>query len=508
MGILGKLFKKSVAKNKKAENNLIQSSLSNDLCKQYYLRVYSDLTNLLWIGDGEFKNYNKEDECRKFTFENVNFEIKIYKEEPSVIFLNQPVEVCEDFNAIEKPGYFPSYKSLSPCQKYIYWNYLANPYDSRYDISYVFLLYYGLERYLYKSLYIEQVFEIILKLRDNFDNKSFQMYSANTLILTCLKEQRPDLLVKFMSSLDKDYEYHFNMNLYLLAKYSLRIPLNAKDVMRMAKHVEFNNTNYIRKYPDIFEQEVFKILEQKNNDELLLSNYISNSSLYKLNKKSESIYCNYSIDNYIDVPLIIEVFKLKKWIYEVLENSHENVKTILAEKRKKGEQISNKSNRPQKEILIFNYELETQYLKELSIVRMQKDILELHFKLMNLQSFYYSYRNTDEKYLQEAIKYCEEDINMSSEIKNEFVRRDRELIEGLKKMNPLIQLQSDGNYETKIGRIPAFETLMVIYAKKQQYDDLIRVCDKALEYYNGSDKHKDLINKIINKRRAAYEKKE
>ena len=57
MGILGKLFKKSVAKNKKGENNLIQSSLSNDLCKQYYLRVYSDLTNLLWIGDGEFKNY-------------------------------------------------------------------------------------------------------------------------------------------------------------------------------------------------------------------------------------------------------------------------------------------------------------------------------------------------------------------------------------------------------------------------------------------------------------------
>ena len=112
-------------------------------------------------------------------------------------------------------------------------------------------LYYGLERYLLTDSY-EEVIDVILKLRDVHQNKSFQSYSANAVILTCMYRQRADIAQKFMMSLDKDYEFNFSPNLFLICKYSLGLPLYGVEIMRFAKAFGFTKNNYIKKYPKLF----------------------------------------------------------------------------------------------------------------------------------------------------------------------------------------------------------------------------------------------------------------
>ena len=84
-------------------------------------------------------------------------------EEPSLIFMGLPIAHVD--GPVERPPYYPTYKGLTPEQRGIYWKLLANPYDETIDIGYIFILYYGLERYLLTDKY-EEVIDVILKLRD------------------------------------------------------------------------------------------------------------------------------------------------------------------------------------------------------------------------------------------------------------------------------------------------------------------------------------------------------
>lgn len=213
MGFFSKLFN-----NQKKESKIYSTALTpqkSALSNSILLNVHPDIRNYIWIGDGKMKNYTpQQNNGQKVTINGVTFTFSFgLQEEPSLIFTNLPI--ATNTASVERPPYFPIYKELSPAQRGMYWKLLANPYDSSIDIGYVFILYYGLERYLLTDKY-EEVINILLKLRDVHTNASFQSYSANAIILTCLVRQRADLVIKFMNSLDKEHEYSFSDNLFLV----------------------------------------------------------------------------------------------------------------------------------------------------------------------------------------------------------------------------------------------------------------------------------------------------
>jgi len=184
--------------------------------------IHPDIANLIWIGDGPYKNYSiekEEMELSKFSHLYMTI-IKTGQIEPSSIFTSMQIKFPKIEEEVERPSYFPKYSTLLPEQRGIYLNYLANPYNSGVNIGYVFLFYYGLERHLLLGK-IEEAFNVILKLRDIFSNKSFQSYSARALILSAMIRERGDLIVNFIESLDKDYEYDFDANLLLICFFSL-----------------------------------------------------------------------------------------------------------------------------------------------------------------------------------------------------------------------------------------------------------------------------------------------
>ena len=336
MGLLSKLFgnKSSYKNNQHASTTAVAVRSTAMQTESSFLNIHPDIRDYLWVGDGKYKNYVPTPPKRVSVDGFVITVSFSFDEEPSLIYMSLPIAYTVE--SVERPPYYPTYKGLSPEQRGVYWKLLANPFDTTIDIGYVFILYYGLERFLLTDKY-ENVIDLILKLRDVHSNKSFQMYSANAVILTCLQNQRADIVQKFMESLDKNYEYEFSHNLYLLCKYALGLPLTAEDIMRMAKSFEFTKNNYIKKYPELFLENLSaNITRDYKANSIPWNKLLSNSEFKKLPKETVSIYANVSIqDNTIDVPSILSSFNLKRIVYNLLDETHEEVKKRLAEMRKK-----------------------------------------------------------------------------------------------------------------------------------------------------------------------------
>ena len=92
-------------------------------------QVHQDLINLLWT-----KNQIQTEKTIKLNgaqFILSENETSIFSEKFEV----EPVEEIED--AIPLYGY-PVFEELSPDQKYVYMQFLQNPYDGKYPSSYVF----------------------------------------------------------------------------------------------------------------------------------------------------------------------------------------------------------------------------------------------------------------------------------------------------------------------------------------------------------------------------------
>lgn len=343
MSFLSKLFGDNSASKdtSKSSTTAITVNNRNTLANDSYLHIHQDIRDFLWIGDGEHKNYVPTVSTARINYNNgYSVTVTFSTEEPSLLFMNLPIS--SEIDSVERPPYYPTYKGLTPEQKGVYWSLLENPYDSTIDIGYVFILYYGLERYLLTDKY-EQVIDIIIRLRDVHSNKSFQSYSANAIILTCLYYQRPDIIQKFMDSLDKDYELNFSPDLFLLCKYSLGLTLSPKEVMRMAKAFEFTKMNYIKKYPELFLKALsLNIVEQYEINSIPCEKLLSNSDFKKLRMEEVEVFANISIkEKKIKYPSLLSSFKLKKTVYDLIDKSHEDVKRQLAEMKKRGEIVTN-----------------------------------------------------------------------------------------------------------------------------------------------------------------------
>lgn len=483
MGILSKLFNKNTSV--KTNNDFTPSK--DNISNINALTVHPDLENLLWIVDGPRKNYTIRDNKQSFEYNGVRISFSSFSsQEPSLLSVKLPIEKGVDPIKVERPPYYPTYIGLTDAQRGVYWDLLSSPYSGEHNIGYVFILYYGLERHLLEGDF-EAAFKVILKLRDVYDNSSFQNYTACALILTCLSKQRADLALEFYNSLDKSYELNFSDNLYLLCKYGLNIRLTAADLIKMSKTFEFSNQNYIKKYPDLFlEKMCLTMIDNIGSDELDINNYISKSDWKKIRKQELSVFANVSISNQaVEIPLISENFKLKKTIFDLLEKTHECVKISLAQMRKEGKTPIGNISKTAKiiEKIAFDNIEEELLLKE--YYNSKSILFNKHFALIGLQNFYYKYRDIDSKYLQICIDYCKEDINLLPKMQIDYIRKEKEKIMELSNIYSKKEINKLLSEVTVFkGDIPAFKRLAIIYDKNKDYSEAIEICNHAIKYYN------------------------
>lgn len=488
MSILDKLFSK---KTTNQSGSLIPAN-STIAAQNKILAIHPDLQNLLWVSDGPKKNYIPQNNDQVFEYNGIRITFSSFSsQEPSLISTRLPVQENVNPQQIERPPYFPTYAGLTAAQRGVYWKLLADPYGGQFDIGYVFVLYYGLERHLLEGRF-EDAFHVILKLRDVYDNASFQSYSACALILTCLFRQRADLAEEFYQSLDKSHELNFSDNLYLLCKMGLNLPLTAPDIMRMAKTFEFTNQNYIKKHPELFYKGLIDAMQSGfGTDRLEISKFITRAEWRKLHKQAVPIFANVSIrDKSIDVPLISECFKLKKAAYDLLEQAHEGVKKELSQMRKEGTLPAEKKSKPAKVIepLSFDSAQEKELLRQYKSAR--ANAMDRHFALIALQDFYYKYRELDSRDLQMCIDYCNEDITLLPQVQSQYVREERANLQKLASVYSKKELTERlSAIHAFNGSIPAFKRLAIINEKSKNYARAIGTCNQAIEYYASVDMH-------------------
>lgn len=512
MGILSKLIGRNGKHNDYPSQNTA-ISVSNTALQQSQpmLTVHPDIQRFLWIGDGKNKNYMPamSNDTISIRTQGITLSISFGAiEEPSLIYTKLPIG---DVNgSVERPPYYPTYKGLTNEQRGVYWKLLANPYDSTIDIGYVFILYYGLERYLLTDKY-EEVIDLILKLRDVHQNKSFQTYTANAVILTCLYRQRADLVQKLMESLDKEHEFSFSSNLFLLCKYSLGLPLTSEEIMRMAKAFEFTKNNYIKKYPELFLSALsLSIKEIYKSDTVSWDKLISTSDFNKLPSEETPIFANVSIsDKTIKVPSILASFKLKRKIYDLLDKTHEDVKKQLADKRKNGEILpeaekESKTNKSD-EVLAFDSVQEQTLLDAYNSAR--SNSLDQHFASIYLQKFYYKYRNYDQKYIVKCVEYCKDDISRLPEIQRLYEEDEKNKILSQQWLSPAEKQKEISEIRPFYADIPAFKRLAIIYEKEKDYDSAISICDQAISYYNSGNIQSQVSEFSERKRKLLNKKK-
>jgi len=396
--------------------------------------VHPDIADLIWIANGEHKNFVAGESNSKNTFTCNGFTITITMpglEEPSLIDTRLPIAFDVDCSNVECPPYYPAYIGLSPEQKGVYWQLLSNPYNPSIDIGFVFILYYGLERFLLCEKY-ERAFNVIYKLREVYSNKSFQFYSTNALILTAIIRNRPDLLMQIVYVSSNESEKHGVVNLLLLSKLLMIKPLTSNEITSFAKIFGLSSNNYIKGYPELFEISLKNAMNQKfGSSEVEISDFVDMTDLKNMPTETIPIFANTSIrDKMVTIPNLKDSPNLKLAMFELLKNAHEDVKKELANLKKSGKAPAKKEpDAKPKKILSFDNVAESNLISEL---KKSKSEMNRHFAMLQLHEFYYKYRDVNEKYLELCIEYCLKDIASLDEVQKCHYAEEHQRIKQLK----------------------------------------------------------------------------
>ena len=317
-------------KKNNSHNSSVSSNIANISSNEYAVinnqRVPNDIIDILWFINGKYKNYSPN--LKKFTAHGYTFTIEMSGDiEPSVIDVTLPVHKPKNLMFVEALTYFPTYNNLNPEQRWVYLNWLKNI-DNSVDIGYVFLFYYGLERYLFTDNY-EIAFVTIIKLREHHKNNSFLSYSFNALLAALLFHKRVDLFQKLID-ISEDIEVSI---LYLYIKYMLNINIEANEIIEISSDIGFTNKRYIKSNYDLFIETLKNLLEQKYNINAYPVNTID---INKCNRDRQIIVANISLSpREISIPNILTNTKLKQELYNLLQETHETVKNILKDNRSK-----------------------------------------------------------------------------------------------------------------------------------------------------------------------------
>lgn len=258
---------------------------------------------LLWFGDGKYKNTNIENEPSLI--------------KKSVIRAGVAAPI----------GYYPSYESLNPAQKYKYLDWLTDI-SQPIDIGYVFIFYYGLERHVVEGKR-EKAVRMIRVLKSIFNNGSFQAYSNDALLLATMLDNN----LRYLEGINLDT----NPLQTLSVKYLTAGACDAIDIVNASNKIGFTNKRYIKSHPADFINTLNTLLiRQYGQDKYIFS--IDNPSTLRANA---AIIANYSLSldvrffGFIDV---LQDSKTQQDLYNLLFITHEHIKELLKERRKKTNQ--------------------------------------------------------------------------------------------------------------------------------------------------------------------------
>ena len=455
MGLLDK-FKTLITRNIDKENVSTGIMTLPDITKSG-LSIHPDLIDLIWIGDGKYQNYtNPLKSTSTYQYEGFTIEVSMLKpDEPSLLYLKYPIEPVHPSEYVERPPYYPSYSELTPKQKYLYWEFLSNPYDPSNDIGYVFIFYYGLERHLLYGNF-EKAFDIILKLRDVYDNRSFQHYSASALILSTLIHKRAEYTQRFINSLDKDYEFQMPGELYFLCKLSLGIPITALDIIKFHKFFGFSNDRYIKNNADIFFKNLCNNIRYQNNGSELIDSkpYFIEVNFGRLPTVSLPIFANISmINKEVVIPDISHANHFVKSILELLKNAHQDTKQELASIRKQKKKNSEKT-------LDFDSSYPRSYFNNKEFMEKQTAYYDNLQKVESQWSILYNLKTYTGSNADKYIELCR--LNIQQFIEMDHLGKNFE------------------DYETPIS-ICAYKRLSMIYEKQGNFEDAFNVCIEAIQ---------------------------
>ncbi|MDE7426065.1 MAG: TerB N-terminal domain-containing protein [Lachnospiraceae bacterium] len=311
-------------KNLPAENSIFSSS-------NLLVNIAHEIADMVWIGDGIRKNYtptNNRTIEDKIMFSSVS-------EEPSVLYLALPVSKPPINTPVERPPYFPTYKELTPEQRWLYWEFLSNPFSSKNNVGYAFLFYYGLERHMLEGN-LEKAFDITLKLRSCYNNSSFQLYTSKALTLTCIAKQRADLALKLLEADNINENSYMPMNYLLILKYTFQFPLTVADIIKNYEYFGFNNNRYIKNQLILFTSTLSKLIQRDFYADAIDLNQYFPTDINALPLQHDMMYANISLNNYETPIPIFKNFELEQKILVLLEETHEIVKSHLREIRKQG----------------------------------------------------------------------------------------------------------------------------------------------------------------------------
>lgn len=128
--------------------------------------------------------------------------------------------------------------------------------------------------------------------------------------------------------------------------------------------------------------------------------------------------------------------------------------------------------------------------------------VERHFCYIEIQDFYYKYRDLDNKYLDKCIEYCWIDINSLDELQQDYVLQE------ISRANQFSQYRQPDEASSEIasiqkngfgGNIPAFSRLAIIFEKQKEFAKAIDVCNFAISYGHGHESMIERKEKLIEK---------
>lgn len=272
--------------------------------------IPQSVLSLLWLKNGPFRNCSDAEE-----------------DEPSAIDLMLPIdlEVSEDDKSTDIE-YYPSYIKLTPRQRTVYLRWLQDI-TEKVPIGYVFIFYYGLERFLFTEKF-EQALQTMALLRKHHENASFLAYSADAMLVGCLINNRLDLIDKI--DIEKS-----SSDLYLYIKGSLFRGLSPLDLMETCRMWGFTNTRYIKNQSQLFQVKLESLLLHKYNQSFFP---LSHSDYVESEQSFPIVLANYSLsleERYASAKDITTNTHIKNTVLELLQETHQEIKQTLAEMRRK-----------------------------------------------------------------------------------------------------------------------------------------------------------------------------
>lgn len=302
---------------------------------QYNL-IPKDVLELLWFKDGKFQNYypNKYPTYSQYSVKKSliksNYPISD-KIEPSLISIRLPLG--DRISPYDEVSYFPqiAYSSLTPVQRSTYLEWLKDI-TRQFDIGYVFLFFYGLERFMYLTDKLEESLQMIMKLRKYHKNKYFLKSSGDSIIGALILRQKWDLLRKLLEIEEFDLSA-----IHIAAMTMLEMSLNAKQLISIRKSIGFKNDLYIKRDYEYFLKLLKVNLLRKYGEEGFPLKHIywedskKNIIQFASNRSLDKWYIN-SFHIYYSNIFIGEVYSI---LYETHQDFKKTYKEYIADMQNK-----------------------------------------------------------------------------------------------------------------------------------------------------------------------------